>query len=408
MNAITLDVGRTAAQVVEGPQRTLKILHVIPGVAARYGGPSTVIFSMVRALNGLPNVRAEIATTDADGPDGRIELKDLPDDVPIHLFRRTWSEQWKVSLGMREWLSDHACDYDVMHIHAVWSHATVAASRAAKRKLVPYVIRPAGMFSQWSLEHRRWKKRLAWQVFHRRDLTDASAIHATSAQEANDVRAMRLTAPIAIVPNGVALPEYETYRPHPLSRKRLLFLGRIHPVKGLANLLRAWQHLGPMPDWELVLVGPDAEGHRAELEQLSRELGLGDRVRFIGPASDVEKWQWYQAADVFVLPSFTENFSVSVAEALAAGLPVITTTGTPWSEIRERQCGWWVEPTVDSLATALRAATDLSDDERRCMGQRGAAWARSRFSWPAIAGDLQQLYSWLVTGGTAPGHVTFN
>ncbi len=384
----------------------LRVLHVIPGIAACYGGPSTVICQMVAALNEIPNVQAEIATTDADGAHGRVAKEDLP-ALPIHMFRRTWSEQWKYSTGLRRWLVEHAREYDVVHIHAVWAHSTVVASKVTRKHGVPYVVRPAGMFSRWSLDQRQWKKRVAWHTYHRRHVARANVIHVTAEQEANDVRAMRLVNPIAVVPNGVAMPESRLLPENESSRKRVLFLGRIHPVKGLANFLRAWQHARLNGEWELVLVGPDENGHLAEVQALAAELQLADCVRFVGPVGAQEKWQWYQSARIFVLPSFTENFSVAVAEALAAGLPVITTTGTPWNELRERRCGWYVEPTVDALATALREAVGLSDSERIEMGQRGATWARERFSWPAVAQELQQLYSWLRNGGTAPSYVQF-
>jgi glycosyltransferase involved in cell wall biosynthesis len=169
--------------------------------------------------------------------------------------------------------------------------------------------------------------------------------------------------------------------------------------------MEAWQHAAPGRDWELVIAGPDEGGHRRELEALARTLSIAHCVKFAGPVAEYEKWRWYQHADVFVLPSFTENFSVSVAEALASGLPVITTTGTPWRELRDQGCGWWIEPTANALADALRDAMQLSDDDRIRMGQRGSLWVRSRFSWPAVAEELRLFYHWVVHGGTKPGFV---
>jgi len=361
---------------------------------------------MVVALNGIPGLEAEIATTDADGSGGRITPADLP-ELPVHMFCRTWSEQWKFSLGLRDWLVRHTCEYDVIHIHAVWAHSTVVASKIARQRGVPFIVRPAGMFSRWSLDQRRWKKVLAWHVYHRRHVANADVIHVTANQEAKDIRAARLANPIAVVPNGVAMPDSLLIPPAESPRKRVLFLGRIHPKKGLSNLLHAWHRAEVKEDWELAIVGPDEGGHRGQLEALAQQLHLTDRVRFVGPVDADEKWGWYRSSDVFVLPSFAENFSVSVAEALAAGLPVITTTGTPWSELRERRCGWYVEPTADALAVALREAVGLTDSERFEMGRRGAVWARERFSWPAVASELQLLYLWLKNGGTAPSYVTF-
>jgi glycosyltransferase involved in cell wall biosynthesis len=350
-------------------------------------------------------VRAEIATTDADGRNGRLSTADLPANLPVHMFERTWSEQWKVSLGLRHWLARHAGDYDIVHIHSVWSFATAAAARAAQRSGVPYVVRPAGVFSGWAMGQRRWKKQLAWHLYHRRHLASAAVIHATSDEEAMDVRGMGLTRPIAVIPNGVAFEERMLLPSENGRRKRVLFLSRIHPVKGLANLIDAWRRLNPGQDWELVIAGPDEGRHRRELEALASELGLMQSLRFVGPVSEREKWKWYCESDVFVLPSFAENFSVSVAEALSSGLPVITTTGTPWRELRARSCGWWIEPTADALADALGEAMQLSDEDRAGMGRRGADWVRSRFSWPAVAAELHLLYRWMIEGGTKPEFV---
>jgi glycosyltransferase involved in cell wall biosynthesis len=257
------------------------------------------------------------------------------------------------------------------------------------------------------MRQRKWKKWIAWELYHKRHVASSNVIHATSIQEADDIRAMHLRPPIAVIPNGVALPENACPEDRVGEKKRLLFLGRIHPVKGLANLLQAWYRIGPLPDWEMVLVGPDNGGHRRVLELLVKKLGIVDTVRFVGAVSECDKWQWYQNSDLFVLPSFSENFSVSVAEALASGLPVVTTTGTPWQEVRERSCGWWVEPSVEALSNALSQALALTDDERHVMGVNGSTWARSRFSWQTVAEELHSLYAWLAQGGTAPRTVRF-
>jgi glycosyltransferase involved in cell wall biosynthesis len=374
----------------------------MPTVAARYGGPSATIWPLVRGLNRICGLEAEIATTDADGPGKRISPKSLPTDVPLHVFPRSLSEQWKISFTMGQWLSRNVQNYDVVHIHGIWSFSTSVAARAACRRNIPYIIRPAGMLSTWSLAHKRLKKRVAWSVFHRRDLTRASVIHATCADEARDIDRLRLHKAIAIIPNGVGFPETRQCANRFRDVKQALFVGRLHPVKGLANLLYAWERVDPLGKWELVLVGPDDIGYRAELEQLAAKLKIVDRVKFVGPLFDDDKWKTYSCSDLFVLPSFTENFSASVAEALACGLPVITTTGTPWREVNERKCGWCVEPTVDAISAALREAIALSDEERISMGQRGSDWVRTSFSWDGIVADLHELYRWLIEGGSAP------
>jgi glycosyltransferase involved in cell wall biosynthesis len=169
--------------------------------------------------------------------------------------------------------------------------------------------------------------------------------------------------------------------------------------------MRAWKQMGPPSDWELVIAGPDEKGHTDELRREMRQLALDGVVRFVGPVDDDDKWTLYQSAELFVLPSLSENFGIVVAEALSAGVPVVTTTGTPWSVLREKEIGWCVEPEVDSLATALASATQMRTCDLREMGQRGSNWVRSEFQWDAIAQQMCQFYDWLDGGGAKPEFV---
>ena len=168
MTAILEKLGTSDRTPVSSPDAALRVLHVVPAVAPRYGGPSAAIWPPVNNLNRIKSVRAEIVATDANGAGGRLSNADLLEDAPVHLFRRTCSERWKISLGLRKWLRGHAGDYDMLHIHALWSFATAAAARAAERDGVPYILRPAGMLSDYSWHRSAWKKRLYWRLIERR------------------------------------------------------------------------------------------------------------------------------------------------------------------------------------------------------------------------------------------------
>jgi glycosyltransferase involved in cell wall biosynthesis len=192
-----------------------------------------------------------------------------------------------------------------------------------------------------------------------------------------------------------------------------LFLGRIHPVKGLLDLVRAWADLrkvgGQRPavrnqlsDWRVVIAGGDENGHRREVEAAIHDHGLQDDFVFVGEVSGNRKWEIYRDADLFVLPSRTENFGMAIAEALASGLPVITTHGTPWQELGTHHCGWWVDPAPGPLASALREATSLTDAERQEMGQRGRRLVEEHYTWPAAAQKMISVYRWMLGQGERP------
>ena len=260
------------------------------------------------------------------------------------------------------------------------------------------------------MAHRKWKKRLAWWLYQRRDLLDAAALHATAESEASQFRKLGLKMPVIVSPNGVEIPERRGDL-KPEKRKGLdagdsgeesksefrtaLFLGRIHPKKGLPMLVEAWAKVRPS-GWRMRVAGPDEEGHMAEISAMIHEAGLDEVWSLEGEVSDEAKWKVFGEADLFILPTHSENFGISVAEALASGLPVITTTGAPWRGVVEHQCGWWVEPSVDDLARALQVATFNQSLSLKLMGERGREWVARDFSWKGIAQSMLKGYNNLI------------
>jgi glycosyltransferase involved in cell wall biosynthesis len=233
-----------------------------------------------------------------------------------------------------------------------------------------------------------------WYIWQRSALQRATAFHATSSDEANDIRSAGFKQPIAVVANGVSIPDTLPKRSvRPGSPKRLLFLSRLHPVKGVKELLQAFKRASIPSDWQLSLVGPGEGNYAIEVKQLCEELKLGNQVEFVGNVSDNDKWQYYVDADLFVLPSFSENFGIVIAEAMAAGLPVITTTGTPWKCIRDEKLGWWVPVNVEQIAGALRDATALPLEQLQRIGTAGSEYVRTHLSWDRSARDLLDFYS---------------
>lgn len=262
----------------------------------------------------------------------------------------------------------------------------------------PLVISPQGTLDPVRLAHSAWKKRLVGPL-DRWCLRHATVLHATSPAEKQWIaRYVGGTPPIEVIPNGIDLPETRTTQ-RPAERTRtVLSLGRLHPLKGLDLLLDAWhtamRNLGPGDRWELVIAGPDEQGTRAGLERQARHLGLTN-VRFVGPLYGEDKARAIADADLFVLPSRSENFGIVVAEALAASVPVVTTKGTPWQEI-DGSSGWWVDVTAEAIAAALTAAMQLGDAERTAMGARGRALVEEKYQWASVGRAMVNLYQRII------------
>lgn len=286
---------------------------------------------------------------------------------------------------------------DLVHVQGMWKMSTHAMNVEATRAGVPVVISPRGMLDPWALSVKKWKKRLGMMLYQHGDLKRAKAFHATTEQEAQNIRDFGLAQPIIIAPNGVALPDsnISQFKHSNISSHSALFLSRLHPGKGLMLLAEAWAKVRPQ-GWRMVVAGSNEQNHREAVEARLTELGIADDWQFVGEVKDCDKWDYYRSADLFIHPSASENFGISICEALAMGVPVITTKGCPWSEIVERKCGWWVERTVEDIATALREATRLSDDQRLAMGASSRKLVEEKYTWPAIGEKVRRAYEGIV------------
>jgi len=377
----------------------MKIAHVIAGVQNPAAGPSYSVLRLAAAL-GRDGVGVEVHTLQPAPPGFPAEVE-IVGHPALPIVRRLGA-----SAAMRRGLA--SVDADILHNHGVWMMPNVYAGTIARRRGIPLVFSPRGMFSAWALARSRARKRFVWWALgQRRAVTATTCFHATAEAEAQEIRALGFRQPIAVVPNGVDLPArpVNTLTAREDDRRKVLFLGRLHPKKGIPILLRAWRTVeAGHPDWDLVVAGPDEGGHLAEVERLARDLGL-ERVSFPGPAYGETKDALYRRADLFVLPTHSENFGLVIGEALAHGLPVIITTGAPWPDLEPRGCGWWIELSEANLADALRTAMELSEEKRARMGARGRRWMEESFAWPRIAAEMKGVYEWVLGGGPPPSCV---
>ena len=364
----------------------MNILHVIDGLAAEIGGTSRAVVDLTSHLNAVTDCCCSIATT-------ANELPQVPHDprVQLHYIDQP-SNQRSVHERLQTIHREHPID--LIHTNGIWSPFIHYAVTFAKTNTIRLVSTPHGMLEPWSLSQKKWKKKIAWWAYQKNDLKYADAIHVTAETEATSVRNLGLKKCI-VVPNGVDI------RPLPEHNERkltALFLSRVHPKKGIPILLNAWQKIGNK-NWELLIVGPGDPDYLREIQARIDGLAANARVTLLPAVHGSDKDDLYQSSSIFVLPSHSENFGLVVAEALERGLPVITTTGTPWTELDSLGCGWCIELNEDNLAETLNCALQLSPQERQKMGAVGRDYVEEKFAWPSMAMKLIDHYEQIVDCG---------
>ena len=387
----------------------LRVVQVIAGLDPMYGGPSYSVPRLCQALAAatveteLLSVASAGAARSDESAAGYRDRRFAWNYARVPVLRGL-----RLASGLARELRHAASAADVIHDHGLWLIPNLQAGWAALRARKPFVVSPRGMLSAAALDFSPRKKRAVWALFQASLLRRAACIHATSEQEYEEIRRLGLRNPVAIIPNGVDVPEDSAAPPSAARERTVLSLGRMHPKKGLKNLLGAWASVETAhPSWHLRIVGPSEDGQDIELRALARRLGIL-RISIEGPLYGDAKQEAYQNADLFVLPSLNENFGLTVAEALASGTPAIATRGTPWSGMAAAGCGWWIDQGVEPLAAALTRAMALPQEELGTMGGKGRAWIEREFSWVRIARDMSELYAWLAGRSPAPGCVRFD
>lgn len=389
------------------------ILHIVPSINRETGGPASSVPGLTGAL-ARAGLRATVASLDyvEHGEQSKQPGVRFLCSRPSALGRLL--RGWSPTLG--QVIEEAARGADVVHSHALWMFPGIYARRAAERFSVPLVVSPRGMLDPWSLRRSRGAKRLAAWLYENRNLRAARLIHATSDLEAESIRRYGLTQPIAVLPNGIDIPQageapsraiLESRFQELRGRRWLLFFGRLDPKKGLDTLIERWRELGPrFPDWRLIVAGPDLGGYGARMVTVvTADLQLRSRTTFTGMLEGVEKSAALAHSELFVLPTRGENFGIAVAEALAHGTPVVTTTAAPWEDLIRRECGWWVAPEAGAIGAALEAAMSMPANELDEMGQRGRKWVGECFSWDSIGERWVEVYRWILQGGTPPACV---
>lgn len=368
----------------------MRFIHIVPAIAEEASGPS---YSVIRLCQSLVEQGQDVTLAVLDW----APLPAPPPFLKTFLLgigpRRLGRSPW-----MKRWLAEtvQVGTVGVIHNHSLWMMPNVYPGWVAGRHGVPLMVSPRGTLSEWAMQSGSVVKRVFWPLVQKPALTATTCFHATAESEYEDIRRMGFVQPVAIIPNGIDIPDL---LPKPLGESRtLLFLGRIHPIKGINVLLRAWQVvMTRFPDWDLRIVGPDNGGYLAQMRALAAQLRL-ERVAFPGVLYGEEKLCAYREASLFVLPTHSENFGMTVAEALAAGTPAIVSKGAPWGGLEQQGAGWWIDIGVDPLVACLEEALSRSPESLVEMGQRGRNWMEAEFSWTRVGQQMVETYRWILEG----------
>lgn len=373
----------------------MRILQTIAGFGTHSGGTSTCTYDLLSAMHRI-GCKVDLMSIQSEDLIGYGEewIKVLPNDT-ITPF------------GYSQYMNKFLClsNYDLYHTNGLWMYCNHVTASVARKKNKPYIITPHGMLYPQALARSAWKKRLMMRFCFDKDIREASCIHVTCMQEMKYYRDLGYQNPIAVIANPVPIPDYINEIKSQRNKKRIGFLGRLHPRKNVKGLIEAWARLGnATQNAELYIMGKGDESYEADLRKFVQTLGLTNVV-FAGFVSGREKFEKLASLSALFVPSDFENFGMIITEALIVKTPVMTSLGTPWEELNSRHCGWWVNNDVKTLSQTIEIALSLSDDEIEAMGEKGRQLVIEKYRDVQIATQMKQLYEWLLYGRTKPEFV---
>ena len=359
--------------------RSVKVFVAGTSFKAAYGGPAYSVSRLAAAL-AEDGMKVGLWAPDGSAMDAPIALE--PGVEPL--------------AGSLDAAFQSFGAPDLVHDNGLWLAHNHRLATLAHRRRIPRIVSTRGMLEPWARKHKGLKKSVAWPLYQRRDLARCAMLHATTLAEADNLRAFSIGVPVTVIPNGADIPDatkLETLRQTSASTplRTAVFLGRLYPVKGLPMLVEAWRRVRPS-GWRLRIAGPDEAGHRAEIARAVRDAGLDEVIAFEGPVTGDAKTELFASADLFILPTHSESFGMAIAEALAHGVPVLTTEAAPWPELESSNSGWRVAATVEGVTTGLRESTRHSRESLRQMGGNGREFVSERLDWRRIAIQFRDAY----------------
>ena len=384
----------------------MKILHVIPSISFVHGGPSFAIFDMVRSLIEQ-DVLVEILTTNDNGQQSLkvpIQSKIIYNNVPCIFCRcLPYLKKYALSSDLAQWLWKNISNYDLLHIHSIFTYSSMVAMPISRYCKIPYIVRPLGHLCDWSLQQNTFVKKQYLKTIGFSSINNSSAIHFTTEQEEEEAKPLGLRPKSLVIPLGITPP---VQIPNASSHVRrslkipdhapiILFLSRIHPKKGLEYLIPALGQLMTSYHFHFIIAGEGQEEYKNYIIKLLENYSLKDRSHLVGFVEGEEKNELMQGSDIFVLTSHSENFGVVVLEAMASGLPVLLTQGVALaSNIQKNQLGYVCDLSIESITQKLK---DFLDNYHtvffESIGKRGKEYVRTQYSWNMIAKNLVDVYN---------------
>jgi glycosyltransferase involved in cell wall biosynthesis len=384
----------------------MKVGFLVSSISREAGGLFQSVRGLAKATMSEDATVSVFGVSDAWSAVDSLEWKPLPVQTFQPQFRA-----WGYSNQLLPALL--AGDLDILSVHGLWKYCSVASRRWHRQTDRPYIVHPEGMLESWALRNGKWKKRVAALLYENEHLRGAACLRALSEAEAQSIRACGLRNPVCMIPNGVDLPEQPDrswpkadsglFNEFAKNRRILLYLGRLHPKKNVANLIRAWNEMYNSRDcssdpWILAIAGWDQGGYANELKRIAAVPS----VIFLGPLFGGGKDAAYRACDAFILPSLSEGLPMTVLEAWAYGKPVVMTPGCNLPEGFSAEAAVRIGLTLEQIGIGLKQLTEMSDDDRRAMGVRGHNLVATEFSWPRIGEQMRAVYEWVLGGGSPP------
>ena len=363
----------------------MRVIHYIPSIDRESGGVGSYMQLMAKSLGELVELHVVTHASDHELMLENCQLYYMAHCTSYVKMKKQWNTL----------LND--IDPHVVHINSCWQPESAFVQKWASNMGYKTVYTPHGMLEPWILHRHYWTRKVpALLLYQKASIKGADVIHATSECERQNLLSLGYNKNVVVIPNGIDVRQIEV-KDGWEKKRTLLFLSRIHVKKGIELLIYAVAALKEeMNGYQVLIAGEGDADYIAELKDLAQKKGVNDMVQFIGGVYGDAKWELYRKADVFVLPTHSENFGIVVAEALASGTPVITTTGTPWCELNTKQCGWWVPCSQDEITNAVHSAIKSTDVELKIMGQKGRQLIEERYSVESVAMRMKSLYECLV------------
>lgn len=388
----------------------MKILTFLTNIDQSKGGPSRSVPMFVK---GLAEIGVDITLMVLKTDDMNLHALDGT-SAKVHFLPLSYKKKELESYVKEE-------GFDVIHGQCIWEPLFHQMRVIATKNNIPFILTPRGTLEPWSLQQKKWKKKIARWLYQDNDLRRCACIYATAEMEAKHIRELGFKNPICVIPNGIETDGYPCRKDPSVVKKQILFLSRVHPKKGIEVLIDAFSRLHrDFQDWIVVIVGNGEADYRQSLCNRVTELGIKEKVMILPPVFGEAKLKLYQESSVFCLPSHSENFGMVIAEALSCGVPVITTNGTPWQLLNgetttmgarldilgdNKRTGWCIDLSIDNLEKVLREAMLTKCDNLFEMGQRGSILVNENFSYRSVAKKNKALYEWIINKGDKPAFI---